>query len=128
MSYPHIEWLELYGDGNLHEVAVVKRDAYHNVYFIKLVTLDTIDKRRMVNILRHRNAQNMELYELMSQITLGNGMNALEYFHQLVLVLNPSGQIMKPSQGVVGGARGVIQRQPTEKTAAPKRQAPPTSK
>lgn len=130
-TYPHIEWIDLNSDGNLHEVAVVKRDHFGNLYFIQVRNLDIIDKRRLVGILSNRNAPNMELFELFSQITLGNGVNALEYFHQLVMVKTPAGQIMKPQIGQIG-APGVINTnaQPTVQTQAPKtatRRAPPSA-
>lgn len=129
-TYPHIEWLDLHSDGNLHEVAVVKRDQYGNTYFLQLRELDVIDRRRLVGILSNRNAPNMELYELFSQITLGNGVNALEYFHQLVKVKTPGGQVMKPQIGIQG-APGVVHAQPQTTTAAKApaatRRAPPAA-
>lgn len=133
-QYPHVEWLDLNNDGNLHEVAVVKRDRLGNVYFLQLRELDVIDRRRLAGILTNRNAPNMELFELFSQITLGNGMNALEYFHQLVKVRTASGHVMKPQIGQVG-APGVlnttgpqqtaVQAAPSQKAAA--RRAPPAA-
>lgn len=125
-AYPHVEWIDLHNDGNLHEVAVVKRDNFGNLYFLQLRNLDVIDKRRLVGILSNRNAPNMELFELFSQITLGNGVNALEYFHQLVMVKTPAGQIMKPQLGQIG-APGVINTNQAAKqtTAAATRRAPP---
>ena len=46
----------------------------------------------------------------MSQRTLGNGVNALDYFHQLVKILTPSGEIMDPSATRMGMANAT-QRQ-----------------
>ena len=109
-AYPHVEWLDLYGDGTLHECAVVKRDNIGNVFFIRIRELDLVDKRRIAKILTGRNANNFALWDLLFQSTLGNGMNALEYFHQYVKVRTPAGQIMLPQMGIVGGAvAGVIQ-------------------
>lgn len=133
-TFPHVEWLDLHSDGNLHEVAVVKRDQYGNIYFIQLRELDIIDKRRLAGILTNRNAPNMELYELLSQITLGNGVNALEYFHQLVKVRTPAGHVMKPQLGQIG-APGIIsaakpaadQTKAAATKAAPARRAPPSA-
>jgi hypothetical protein len=52
----------------------------------------------------------MELWDLMSNHTLGNGMNALTYFHQLVKVITPDGKITDPRAGRMGLARaGVVQ-------------------
>lgn len=102
-AYPHVEWIDLYNNGQLHEVAVVKRDHIGNIYFISLRDLDIVDKRRIAGILSNRNAASVELYELLSQITLGNGVNALEYFHQLVKVRGVNGHVEKPQVGRISG-------------------------
>lgn len=108
-NLPHIYWIDLKGDGVFTECAVVKRDGLGNVYYFPLTALDDIDKRRLGRILTNRNATNFELWDLMSNITLNNGVNALTYFHQLVNVITPGGKIMKPREGVVGaGSGGVI--------------------
>jgi len=112
-EYPHIEWLELYGDGMLHECAVMRRDEYGNVLFFKTNDLDEIDKRRLAGILTDRNAGTFALWDLMAQKTLGNGMNALAYFHQLVRQLSPNGKVVDPRTGQVTG-QGVAVAAPTE--------------
>lgn len=101
-EYPHVEWLELHGDGVLHECAIMKRDASGNVLFFKTNDLDEIDKRRLAGILSDRNARNFELWDLMSNRTLGNGSNALVYFNQIVRQLTASGRILDPRVGQVG--------------------------
>ena len=101
-QHPHIEWIELAGDGMLHECAVLKRDNFGNVYYFKTNTLDNIDKQRLAAILSDRNANNFELWDLMSHRTLGNGVNALAYFHQLVKVLTPNGKTVELQSGQVG--------------------------
>ena len=103
-KHPHIEWIELNKDGILHECAIMKRDRLGNVFYFKTNSLDSIDRQRLAGILADRNARNMELWDLMSQRTLGNGMNALGYFHQLVKVLTPQGKTIDPRQGQVGVA------------------------
>lgn len=108
-EYPHIEWLELNKDGMLHECAVMRRDAQGNVFFFQVNHLDEIDRRRLAQLLADRNARNFELWDLMAQKTLGNGMNALAYFHQLVKVLSPNGKVMDPRSGVMGApVTGVV--------------------
>lgn len=119
-QYPHVEWLDLNNDGNLHEVAVVKRDRLGNVYFLQLRELDVIDRRRLAGILTNRNAPNMELFELFSQITLGNGMNALEYFHQLVRIKTAAGPIVQSGRA---GQR-MIQVNAPQAAAQPARRGP----
>lgn len=106
-EYPHIEWLELNADGILHECAIMRRDPTGNVLFFKTNDLDEIDKRRLAGILMDRNARSFELWDLMAQKTLGNGMNALSYFHQLVRQLTPNGRVLDPRAGQIGGQSGV---------------------
>ncbi|MFY0655403.1 MAG: hypothetical protein JXR12_01365 [Neptunomonas phycophila] len=101
---PHIEWLDLKGDGVLHECAIMKRDPNGNIYFFKVEPIDGVDKKRLRDIITGRNATMFPLWDLMRQNRLGNGINALDYFHQLVRVLTPSGSIMEPQYGVVGAA------------------------
>jgi hypothetical protein len=114
-EYPHVVWLELEGDGMLHECAVVKRDNVGNVFFFKINNLDEIDRRRLAQILADRNAKQFELWDLMAQKTLNNGMNALAYFHQLVKVLAPNGKVMDPRSGVMGApTTGVVNTNPAE--------------
>lgn len=102
---PHVEWIDLKGNGVMVECAVMKRDAFGNIYFVEIPSLDQIDKTRMARILTNRNANNFELWDLMSQITLNNGVNALVYFHQLVKIITPDGVIMNPRAGTVGTGR-----------------------
>lgn len=104
-QYPHIEWLELLGDGILHECAVMKRDGYGNVLFFKTNDLDDIDKRRLAGILMDRNARSFELWDLMMNKTLGNGVNALTYFNQLVRQLTPAGKVLDPRSGQMAGTQ-----------------------
>lgn len=96
-NIPHIEWVDLYGDGVMHEVAVIKREGGGNTHFMKISDLDQIDKQRLKKILGARNINTLPLWDIMNESTLGNGMNALEYFHQLTKVLTPHGSIIAPS-------------------------------
>ena len=102
---PHIKWIELKKDGIMHECAVMKTDPHGNVYFFELGKIDAIDKQRMARILKNRNADRHELWDLMSQTTLNNGVNALDYFHQLVKIISPLGVIYTPRGGVIGTER-----------------------
>jgi len=114
-EHPHIEWLELNSDGMLHECAVMKRDPQGNVFFFQVNHLDEIDRRRLAQMLADRNARQFELWDLMAQKTLGNGMNALAYFHQLVKVLTPIGKVIDPRTGVMGAPlTGVVNTNPAE--------------
>jgi hypothetical protein len=102
---PHVQWVDLEDNGVAVEVVVVKRDKYSgDLYFIRTDRLDPIDQNRLVKILERRDASRYELWDLLGNTTLGNGMNALEYFHQLVKVMTPSGVFLTPSSGTAGVA------------------------
>jgi hypothetical protein len=103
-THHHLYWIDLNGDGILHECAVMRKDAAGNILYFKTNDLDEIDKKRLASILMDRNAGSFELYDLMAQKTLGNGCNALQYFHQLVKQLTPNGKILDPRSGQMGGA------------------------
>jgi hypothetical protein len=94
-KYPHIEWIDLNGNNVVTECAILKKDPEGNIYFFTLNSLDLIDKKRLLDIVTNRNANMYELWDLMSQITMRNGVNALVYFHQLAKVLTPSGQVIE---------------------------------
>lgn len=95
-KYAHLGWVDIEGNGVATEVAIIKNGA-QGLYFIRINKLDMIDKQRLFRIINNRNAHLYELWDLMSNITLGNGANALEYFHQYVKVLTPSRQVLSPS-------------------------------
>lgn len=100
---PHVEWIDLGDDGVAVECIVVKRDKRNgDLYFIKTEELDQIDRDRIVSILKKRDAARYELWDLLDSTTLGNGENALEFFHQLVRVRTTRGIIMIPAQGRTG--------------------------
>lgn len=124
-NLPHIYWIDLNNDGVYTECAVMKKDGLGNVYYFPLNALDEIDKRRLARIVTNRNAKHFELWDLMSNITLNNGVNALTYFHQLVQVMTPSGRKMRPREGTVGvgdggtiDTRGVDARKQMEDAAS----------
>jgi len=113
--YPHVGWLDLEGQGILTEVAVVK-DSNQGIAFIRLDHLDMIDKQRLFRVISNRNAHMYELWDLMSNVTLGNGANALDYFHQYVKVLTPMGKVINPQMGRIGAqAPRVAPRKTTSK-------------
>jgi len=101
-KFPHIHWLDLNGDGTVVECAIMREDNFGNISYIQVDKLDHVDKQRLMKILKTRNIENMELWDAMSTVTLGNGLNALKYFHQLVRVITNNGKIMKPQVGKQG--------------------------
>lgn len=113
-KYPHIGWVDLEGKGILTEIAIMANGA-QGLSYIVLNQLDGIDKTRLIKIISNRNSHMYALWDLMSNLTLGNGANALEFFHQYVRTLTPSGQIIKPSMGRI--AAPVIRRVPVKQEA-----------
>jgi hypothetical protein len=109
-AYNHIEYIELYNDGMFYECAVMRKDDMGNISYFEINKLDDIDKRRLLRIVQNRNADRMELWNLMQDITLNNGVNALGYFHQLVKVISPNGRIYSPKTGVIGTAKASAAR------------------
>jgi len=107
-NIPHVKWLDLKNNNILVECAILKEDGFGNIYYLEVPNLDQIDKQRLVRILTNRNSPNFELWDLMSQVTLNNGMNALEYFHQLVKVVTPTGVVMNPRVGAIGVGAGSV--------------------
>lgn len=107
-KYPHVGWVDIEGQGVVSEIAIMSNKP-NGLMFIKLNQLDAIDKQRLFRVISNRNSHLYELWDLMSNLTLGNGANALEYFHQYVKILTPSGQVMTPQMGVMGvpGATGM---------------------
>jgi len=114
-KYPHIEWIDLQNNNLMVECAVMKRDNLGNTVFIRLDHMDAVDKKRLFKIVTNRNAELYELWDLMSNVTLGNGVNALSYFHQLAKVVTANGQIMPLSTTVIGvpGTRKVAAAEST---------------
>lgn len=111
-SYPHTAWLDITNNGVLAEVVVLKEDSNGDVYFIPLKSLDTIDLQRIGRILANRNAKMFPLHELMAQTTLGNGINALLYFQQLVKMRTASGQVAPAGANLRGAYQQSVQMAP----------------
>lgn len=102
-KFPHTKAVDLDNNGVLTEVFVMNTDAHGNMWYFPLTALDAIDKRRLRTILTNKNATVYKTgWELLSQITLGNGQNALLYFNQLVKVKTTSGQILPFNDGRIG--------------------------
>lgn len=123
-SHPHIAWADLYSNGVLVEIAVVALDEKNgDLYFIPISALDSIDRERLVRIIGKRDAHKYPLWDLLSSSTLKNGMNALEYFNQLVKVRTVSGQFFAPGVGKVGGLGGQLSVRPQVSAPQPPPQA-----
>ena len=105
----HVYYYDQLGDGRFREVALVKVDkaadgTMASIYYIDVALLDNIDKGRLKAIITNRHADKYELWDLMSQNTLSNGKNALDYFHQLTKVEHGVGAV---TPGFNGGLASV---------------------
>lgn len=94
----HVFNFDIAGDGRWREVAVVKYDRNQDgsaraVYYIDVALLDQVDKGRIKGIITNRHSDKYELWDLMSQNTLSNGKNALDYFHQMVKIEYGTGAV-----------------------------------
>jgi hypothetical protein len=106
----HIIYFDVAGDGRLREVALVKSDknpdgAIRSLYYIDVALLDNIDKGRLKSIVTNTHANKYELWDLLSQNTLSNGKNALDYFHQLTRVVHGPGAVNTGFEGGIANAR-----------------------
>lgn len=98
-QFPHIAAVDLFGKQIATEVAVMAIDGRNgDLYFIRLDHLDPIDIKRLKQIILARDSARYALWDLMSNKTLPNGMNSLEFFQQFVKVRTIGGQIVNPGQ------------------------------
>ena len=102
-QFAHIAAVDLFGKQIATEIAVMAIDNRNgDLYFIRLDYLDPIDIKRLRQIILARDSSRYALWDLMSNKTLPNGMNALEFFQQFVQVRTVGGEIVRP-----GAARGL---------------------
>ena len=101
-AIPHVYRIDLYNDGLAHECAVLSQDRFGNMYILKISDLDSIDRARIGKIVQHRYINQLPLWDVMSQTTLKNGVNALDYFQQLVKAITPAGKFFTPRTGASG--------------------------
>ncbi len=82
----HVGYEDIAGTGQLREVVVVKRWADGSFSYIDTQVLDYIDNGRLNAILMSQHADKYEMWELLNMTKLNNGLNALDYFHQLTKI------------------------------------------
>ncbi len=78
---PHVFLCDIDDSGLLKEIAVVKQFKDGTLYYIEIDPLHQIDKARLKKIVSSPHADKYELWELLAQSKLSNGMNALDFFH-----------------------------------------------
>jgi hypothetical protein len=99
----HIYVIDWNDDGLLKEFAVVMETPDGSIWGIEIEKLHPIDKRRLKKVISSIHADKYELWELLSQSTLSNGMNALDFFHANYV------KVKRPRGAVVGGGLASIQ-------------------
>ncbi|AVH85375.1 hypothetical protein RsoM2USA_447 [Ralstonia phage RsoM2USA] len=110
-SIKHVDYVDVNDDGVKEEIAVVKRWEDGSIAYIEVQGLDYIDKGRLKSIITGPHSDKYELFELMSQTTLRNGMNALDYFHEhLIKIKRAPGSIDRRVE-----RRGLMDAQYTER-------------
>lgn len=91
----HVFLIDWNDDGILKEVAVVSETPDGTIYGIEVDRLHPIDKARLKKFLVSVHADKYPLWELLSQGTLNNGSNALDFFHvNYVKVKRPRGAVL----------------------------------
>lgn len=101
-SMPHVELLDIDGSGMLKEIAIVKRDDDGSIHYLDIATMPQIDKGRLKKILSSPHADKYPLWDLMSQSTLSNGLNALDFFHNnFVKIKRPIGAKISTGQNSI---------------------------
>lgn len=103
LSYKkHVQYIPLTDPSIVVECAILRKTPTGDTFYFTIESLDAVDRKRLVNILSRQNSHTLELWEVMQHVMLNNGINALDYFHQLAMVKTASGAIMKPTLGRMG--------------------------
>lgn len=82
-SLRHIFYMDVNDDGVLREIAVVKKWEDGSISYIDVALCDNIDKGRIKKVVLGHHADKYQLWELLDMERLSNGLNGLDYFHQM---------------------------------------------
>jgi hypothetical protein len=99
-KFTHVELKDVDGTGILREVVVMKRWDNGSYSYIETALLDNVDKGRLKGIITGPHADKYEAWELCELTNLSNGMNALDYFHQVTRHKREQGSIASQGQGL----------------------------
>lgn len=104
---PHIYHCDIDDSGLLKEIALVKKAKDGTIYYIDVGPLHEIDKARLKKAVTSQYAAERPLWEILSNITLSNGMNALDFFHtNCVKIKRPKGAKISSSMDSLGAIPG----------------------
>lgn len=91
----HIYLIDWYDNGIFKEIAVVKEFADGTLHGIDVDQLHRIDQIRLKKVITSVHANKYDLWELMDQTKLTNGLNMLDFFHaNHIKVKRPKGAII----------------------------------
>lgn len=97
-QFHHVFLIDWDDNGVYKEIVVVKEFEDGTIRGIEVERLHPIDKSRIKKIVTSQHADKYELWELMSQITMKNGYNALDFFHNNYI------REKRPRGAIVGGS------------------------
>jgi hypothetical protein len=101
-SLNHVFLIDWHDDGILREIIVVMEDNVGSIYGIEVNRLHPIDKGRLKKVITSIHADKYQLWQLLADSRLPNGMNALDFFHaNYVKVKRPRGSIGALSMGTM---------------------------
>lgn len=113
-SLRHVFYVDINDDGQLREVFVVKKWEDGSLSYIDISSLDVIDKGRLKKVVMSHHADKYQGWELLDMERLSNGLNGLDYFHQVTKLKRMPGSIntvfggglanVKPEGGKVIGS------------------------
>lgn len=98
----YIYLIDWYDDGIFREFALVKEAEDGTLFGIEVAKLHPIDKGRLKKFITGTHAGKYELWELLSQGRLANGVNALDFFHSNYV------KQKRPRGAVLGGGLATV--------------------
>jgi hypothetical protein len=103
--FKHVFLVDINDNGQLREVALVKEEANGSLIYIDIASLDIIDKGRLKKFVSSMHADKYPLWELMSLDRLSNGVNGLDYFHQMCRTKYAPGHVNTAMGGGLSSVR-----------------------
>ena len=77
----HIKSLDVNNTGIKRDVAIIMEAKDGSIFYVDIASLGPIDKGRLKAALTSPGSKSMPLWQVLSTMTLNNGLNALDYFH-----------------------------------------------
>lgn len=107
----HVKFMDVNNDGLLEEIAVVKQWDDGSFSYVLVTALSNLNKGRLKALVTSQHADKYQLWEIMSQSKLSNGLNALDFFHNnFVKIFRPQGSLATSMGGGLATASIVSNR------------------